>query len=193
MTTIPRLIVLSLVAGLAACGSTTTPIAPCCYTGPAAVVRLEQLVIETRSGQRLNIRKALPGFKPQEGFITRSLPFQEVHGEDIIYASLEPLLPLYDANANGTLETPEVIMLYLREALRGMGVQVRRIGAPAPARALILPAADIGGLVGFVQANRVRMNPTARHVFADLELLGNDLLSRGSEGGGENQGKDFIN
>jgi len=178
-------------AGLSACASTTVPVPPCCYEGPVTITRLKQLTITTTSGSSLSIQQALPGFKPEKGFITRALPVREAESQDIIYASLEPLLPLYDANADGTLETPEITLLYLREALRGLGVNVARIGNPTPVRALAIPSADTGGLVTYVQSQQGRMSPEARQIFADLTQLGNDILTRGSEGGSDDQGNDF--
>ncbi len=178
---------------LSACVATTVPVNPCCYDGPVAVTGFDQLTIKTTSGNTLSIQQALPGFKPQQGFLTSSLPFQEVNSEDIIYASLEPLLPIYDANRNGVLEKPEVTLLYLREAIRGLGVNVDQIGNPQPFQALAAPAADVGGLVQLVKARRGQMNPEAQLIFADLELLGSDLLSKGSEGGEGGDGKLYIN
>jgi len=168
---------------LSACVATNVPVAPCCYDGPVAVTGLDQLTIKTTSGKTLGIQQALPGFKPQEGVITSTLPFREVFSEELIYQNLEPLFPIYDSNRNGILEEPEVTLLYLRETLRGMGTNVEQIGNPAPVRALAIPAADVGGLVQFVKANKGRMNAEAQLIFADLELLGSDLLSKGSMGG----------
>ena len=192
MTPIQCLIrLLPLLSILSACVSTTVPVPPCCYEGEVALNRLAQLTIKTNSGKTLSIEQALPGFKPQAGFITSTLPFREVYSEDIIYASLEPLLPLYDANGNGLLEQPEVTLLYLREAIRGLGIEVQQLGNPAPIRALVIPATDVGGLVVYVEAHRGQMDPKAQLIFADLNLLGSDLLSKGSEGGAEDKGSNF--
>ena len=183
---------LPLLAGLSACVATNVPVVPCCYDGPVAVTWLEQVTITTTSGDTLSIAQALPGFKPQQGVIfTSTLPFKEVDSEFVVYASLEPLFPIYDANGTGTLETPEVQFLYLREALRGLGVKAEQMGNPEPFRALAIPAEEVGGLVNYVKAHQSRMTPQAQRIFADLELLGSDLLSKGSIGGSDKQGLDY--
>ena len=67
------------------------------------------------------------------------------------------------------------------------------MGNPAPIRALIIPPADVGGLVSYVQTRQSQMSPEAQLIFADLDLLGLDLLAPGSKGGSEDQGNNFNN
>ena len=178
---------LPLITLLSACVSTTVPSPSCCYQGEVTLTRLHQVIFETTNGKTLTLAQVLPGFQAQEGLFTSPLPFREAKSEDIIYASLEPLLPLYDSNRDGRLEYPEIITLYLRETIRGLGKDVERIGNPATIRTLIIPPADIGGLVNYVQSHLHQMSPEAQLIFSDLSLLGLDLLSPGSKGGGEKQ------
>ena len=183
---------LPIITLLSACVSTTVTAPSCCYQGEVTLTRLHQVIFETRDGKTLTLEQVLPGFEPQRSMFTSSLPFREANSEDIIYASLEPLLPLYDSNSDGRLEYPEIITLYLREAIRGLGKEVQRLGNPAPIRTLIIPAADVGGLVNYVQTHLHQMSPEAQLIFADLNLLGLDLLAPGSKGGSEDQGNDFL-
>lgn len=186
------IVLLPIITLLSACVSTTVPSPSCCYQGEVTLTRLHQVIYETGDGKTLTLAQVLPGFQPQEGLFTSPLPFREAKSEDIIYASLEPLLPLYDSNSDGRLEHPEIITLYLREAIRGLGNDVKRMGNPAPISTLIIPPADVGGLVNYVQAHLSQMSPEAQLIFSDLSLLGLDLLSPGNQGGGEDQGNDFL-
>jgi hypothetical protein len=180
---------LAAVAALSGCGSTTTPVPPCCYQGAVAVTRLEALSVRTSDGQQMRFAEAFPGFTPQSGLFTRPLPFEEARGEDIIYASLEPLLPIYDANGDGRLERPEILVLYAREAARGTGTPVAAfLAGGTEAWAVAAPNADVGGLVTWTRARQSRMSPEAQAIFRDLERLGLDLHTRGSEGGGDEPG-----
>jgi hypothetical protein len=180
---------LTALAVLTGCGSTTTPVPPCCYQGAVAVTRLEALSVRTTEGRRLTFVQAFPGFMPQDGLFTRPLPFEEARGEDIIYASLEPLLPIYDANGDGRLERPEILVLYAREAARGTGTPVAAfLAGDTEAWAVAAPNADVGGLVTWTRERLPGMSPEAQAVFRDLERLGIDLRTRGSEGGGDEPG-----
>ncbi len=164
-----------LLAGLSGCASSERVSPPCCYSGPVTLASLEQLSVRTTSGRILSIQQALPGFQSRSSLVGPTLPFREISGEDIIYASLEPLLAVYDSNRNDILERPEFILLYLSEALRGLGVKVDYFAHPEPVRALVIPSADISGLVHYVKTHLARMNPEGRKIFADLESAGIDL------------------
>lgn len=174
---------LLLVLALAGCASSTTPVPPCCYAGEVETLRLAELPVTLADGRTLSFAEVFAGYAPQQGVFARALPFDEVLPEDVVFASLLPLLPLYDANGDGRLEKPEVVVLYAREAARATGVDVAHFGAGEPVWAVSAPSADIGGLVAWVEANRSRMSPQGQTIFRDLENLGRDLRVRGSEGG----------
>lgn len=173
------------------CVSNTTPVPPCCYAGAVTTARLAEVPVRTADGATRRFSEVFAGFIPEEGLFARTLPFNEVQRHDIIYASLEPLLPVYDANGDGRLEQPEVLVLYAREAARALGTPLRHFGADAPIWAISAPNADIGGLVRWVNANRGRMSAEGQAIFRDLERLGIDLRTRGSEGGDEPGTFDF--
>ncbi len=178
---------------LTGCASTTTLVPPCCYLGAVTTTRLETLEARTDDGARIAFVDALPGFRPQDGLFTTPLPFEEVLREDIIYSSLQPLLPIYDANRDGRLERPEVTVLVVREAARATGTPVEALlAAGNPVWAVQAPNADIGGLMTWVNARRASMTPEGQAVFRDLERLGLDLRQRGSEGDGLQRGGVLI-
>ena len=179
---------LRLAAALAAvvltgCAVSTRPVPPCCYAGAVTTTRLGALEARGADGRRLRFEEVFPGFRPDEGLFTAALPFEEALREDIIYASLVPLLPIYDANGDGRLERPEVLVLYAREAARATGTALEHLGGDQAVWAVSAPNADVGGLVRWVQASQTRMDPEGQAIFRDLERLGQDLRLRGSEGG----------
>lgn len=173
----------TLLATLAGCATSTDAVKPCCYDGPVSTARLQSLPVTLEDGTTATFDQAFPGFTPQPGLITRSLPFDEVERQNIVYRSLDPLLPLYDANGDGQLEKPEVVVLYAREAALALGTEVKHFGSGAPVKAVSTANADIAGLVAWVDANRSRMNERGQTIFRDLDRLGQDLKTRGSEGG----------
>jgi len=178
---------LALAAGtvlvLAGCTSSTQPVPPCCYQGTVTTTRLAALEAVASDGRRLRFADIFPGYVPQEGLVLRPLPFNEVQQQEIIYASLEPLLPLYDANGDGRLEKPEVLVMYAREAALATGTPIKHFGTDTPIWAVSAPTADVGGLVGWVQAQRGVMTEAGQALFSDLDLLGQDLKLLHNEGG----------
>lgn len=171
------------IALLAGCGSATRPHASCCYDGKTTVARLGDVPVTLRDGRQISFEEAFPGFAPHDGAFNRSLPFEEALGHDIIYQSLVPLVPLYDANGDGRLEEPEVVVMYAREAALGSGIEVAHLGAPPGIWALDTANADVGALVRWVEARRGSMSPQAQQIFTDLERLGLDIRTRGSDAG----------
>ena len=166
---------------LTGCATSTTPTPPCCYQGAVNTARLGTLDVHTTDGKSAKFSDLLIGFTPADSLFTSELPFSEAEYQDFIYASIEPLFAVYDANHNGLLERPEIIALYAQEALLASGVDVRQIGANNPTGAISAPTADVGGLVDWVKARRGTMNDRGRIIFRDLEHLGLDLRTRGSE------------
>lgn len=177
------------VLALTGCASSTTPVPPCCYAGPVETLRLADLPVTLAGGRTVRFTEVFPGYAPQEGLFAHALPFDEVLAEDVIFASLLPLLPLYDANGDGRLEKPEVVVLYAREAALASGVDVAHFGSPhAPIWAVSAPTADIGGLIAWAKANREYMHPEGQAIFRDLEELGRHLRVRGDENGDGGKG-----
>jgi hypothetical protein len=172
-----------LLSILTGCASITTPVPPCCYRGSVTTARLAAVPVQLEDGRQRAMAEVLPGFRPGEGLFLRGLPVSEMGGHEVIYASLTPLLPLYDANRDGRLDEPEILVLYLREALLATGVPVRHLGAAPGVWALSTANADVHGLVRWVEANLHRMTPQGRQVMRDLDALGNDQRTRGSENG----------
>lgn len=176
-----------VVALLAGCASANRPYPHCCYQGATTVARLGDLKITLRDGRAVDFKSVFAGFAPRDGLIHPALPFDEVLSVEFIYQSLIPLLPIYDANNDGRLELPEVVVLYVREAALATGADVAHLGLPPGIWALDTANADIGAMVRWVAMNRGAMTPQGQQIFTDLERLGLDLRQRGSENDGDQE------
>ena len=173
-------ITLSIVL-LAGCGSTTEITPSPTYVGEYASARLKDIYLAVPGGKRLTFPEVFKGFEPQTAFLTTSLPFPKVAVSDVVYATAEPVAAYYDAQANnnGYLESPELVVLYIRESAIGLGHSVDYLGVNPRFNALATSAADIGGLMEFVKRNKAGMTENARNIFRDIEQLGLDWRNRG--------------
>ena len=176
---------------LGGCAGATTVTRPCCYNGPVLSARLAQIPVQTEDGRRLSFEQAFEGFQPRPALLTAPLPLRELDSADLIYDSLVPLLSLYDANGDGRVEEPEMLVLYAREAALAVGIPVAFFGDPPGAWALSTANADIAGLVAWVNERIVRMKPASRQMFADMQRLGADKRSSAGGMGGDG-GEKFI-
>ncbi len=174
----------ALLLALSACGTTTEPVAPCCYTGEIRLARASDVYLALDNGGKVSFSQAFPGFEPQSGVFTTAFPFRKVEVSDVLYATLLPVLPQYDANGNGWIESPELTVLYIREAAIGLGHSVSYVGVNPRADALVLSKAETGALVRYVNDNRHRMTSAAQTVFRELDLVGRDQREKGSENDG---------
>ncbi len=170
---------------LAGCAAPTVPPDPCCYAGAYSKARLADVRLVLANGQAQTFAALFPDFRAGDGWILTPLPFQEADIAQVSYDTARAAMLQYDANGNGLIEAPELTVLYIREAARGLGHQVAHLEASPRTAALVLPAADIDGLMQWLKRNRSRMTPQAQALTADLERVGLDLRNRGSEGGDE--------
>ena len=174
--------------GLAACGGSTALIRDCCYEGDAVLVHLESVQFVAPDGKVASFDNVYPGFERQETFATRPLPFRRARYSLITYDSLAVILPLYDANHNGLIEEPELVVLYVREGALGMGHQVDHLAVDGDrVGAIMTSRSDIGGLMGYLNARRDELTPEVQAQFRDLERVGLDIRQRGSEGADRQQ------
>jgi hypothetical protein len=164
---------------LAGCAGSSAIVEPCCYVGAeVTLAHLEEVELVERDGTRIPLPEAFPGFAPEPGPVTTSLPFRKADIARVVYQSLRPVLPLYDANRDGHMEAQELTVLYIREAALGLGYDVDHLTVDGRrVQALQTSAADIGGLIRVVAANEHRMGPEQQAVFRDLRRLGRDLLT----------------
>ena len=171
---------------LAGCGSTTEIERPSTYVGDITPAHLEDVYLAVPGGKRLTFRDVFKGFEPQTGFMTNPLPFRKVAVTDVIDEAASPVAAYYDSNANnnGYLEGPELLVLYIRESAIGLGHSVDYLGVNPRFNALATSAADTGGLMVFVKQNKATLTDHAQQVFQDFEQIGLDRRNRGGGGSG---------
>lgn len=178
-----RLALVAMTLSLVACGGSTALVRNCCYIGDTALVRFDQVEFVAPDGSVSKFADIYPGFTSQDSFVTTPLPFRKVDNALVTYDSLVVILALYDANKNGFLEEPETTVLYLREGAIGMGHKVDHLAVDGKrVNAITTSAADVGGLMRYLEARLESLTPEVQAEFRDLERLGLDIRQRGSEG-----------
>lgn len=179
---IVRSISATVLTGLqvAGCGSSTEIERPPTYVGEMTSANLEDVYLATGGGKRLTFEEVFVGFEPQTGFLTDSLPFPKMDIAEITYEAAQPVAAYYDDNANnnGWLEGPELLVLYIREGAIGLGHPVDYVGVNPRLNALATSPAETGALVEFVKKNKTRMTEDAQRIFRDIEQLGVDNRNR---------------
>lgn len=188
IVSIRTLLVTSLsIVLLAGCGSPTDIRSSPTYVGEYASAPLKDIYLAVPGGERLTFLEVFKGFEPQTGLLTTSLPFPKVAVSTITYQAASPVAAYYDAQANdnGYLEGPELLVLYIRESAIGLGHSVDYLGVNPRFNALATSPADSGGLMEFVKHNKAGMNENAQKIFADIERLGLDWRSRSKGPGGD--------
>jgi hypothetical protein len=174
---------LSSVLLLWGCGSTTDLVRPSYYTGDLTAARLEQVYLVTADEQRLSFDEVYKGYEPQSGMMTKMLPFRRAAIATIRYAEVSRVAPDYDADENGYLEEPELLVLYIIEGAKGLGHDVAYIGVDSRVRALATAPADIGGLMSYIEKNEKQMSEQAQLLLGELRQMGQDKRNRGKSGG----------
>ncbi len=170
---------------LSACGSNQDIVRDCCYQGSVSAAHLDTLAFTLEDGTTVPVTTALAGLERRPGFGGARYPVRELALNFVVESDLSEIFSSYDANRSTHLEQPEITVLYLREAARGLGVPVAQVGIGAPIGAIDTSAADIMGLVHFVDRNRQRMNERGRKVFAEMDSQRDwkrTQESRGSDG-----------
>ena len=142
---------------------------PCCYQGDFALVRLAELDFVLRDGSLLPFERAFPGFSPAGGAFALVLPYDEpIRIRRVAFGPLADALPEFDFNRDGQLDDPELLVFYVATAARGFGHDVADVVAAGRVTAVQTSLADIGGVVGYVGANRARLDPHAQTLLREL-------------------------
>jgi hypothetical protein len=176
---------------LVGCGSSTKIERPSTYVGEMTSAHLEDVYLATPGDTRLTFHEVFKGFESQTGFLTDALPFRKVAVADIVYEAAQPVANYYDSNANnnGWLEGPELLVLYIRESAIGLGHSVDYLGVNPRFNALATSASDTGGLMKFVKQNLSSMTDQAQKILKDIEQIGVDERNRGRGGAGGGGGR----
>lgn len=158
---------------LAGCASAERIAQPCCYPGAATPARFDVLYLETRDGQKLPFLNVFEGFRADTGVFGLTFPIhRDIAIREVTFEPLAQVLPKYDANHNNALEEPELTVLYIQEAARGLGYDVVAMGTNPRINAIAAAPADVSGLLTFIHDFRGRLSPRARQIFADVEAVG---------------------
>ena len=167
-------IFVTLVLGfiLTGCGASTRLVRQCCYDGDAALTHLVDTRLTLEDGSTLAFGDVFAGFQADPSPIARIFPFARADIGLVHHASLRDLLPGYDANGDRILQEPELTVLYVQEAARGLGYPVTGIEPSGSNGAIATSRADISALVRFVERNRAQMAQPQQRVFRDLYWLG---------------------
>ena len=166
---------------LSACVSTTTVVQPCCYVGDVELTRLETLELSLAAGGQVKFGEVFRGYQPATGLASTPLPFQRAEIRAVSLVALRKHLENYDANADTVIQYPELIVLYIHEAARGLG---KPLMSPQGGQGAIATAqADIGGLMDYIDQHHEELDPVIQRLFADLDELGRDLRTSVERGG----------
>ncbi len=174
---------------LGAWAETSTAALKCCYHGNVADLRLSEVNVNLEDGQMLPFGELFPDFAPSTSFFTLTFPVYRLDIARVVYPKLAAMLAQYDANDNGFIEEPELTVLYMREAARGLDQPVTHLGGKRPLWAIFATSADVGGLIRFVNRRRSEMTPAARQTFDELDLLRRDFRIDGTEPGEQGNGR----
>jgi len=178
---------------LGACATTTDLVPHCCYTGEAALARIEDVKLVTADGRKMAFDEVYSGFAPQSGVFTKPFPFREVDIAQVTYQALVPVLPLYDANGDDRIQEPELTALFIREGALGLGHDVDHLEVDGErADAITVARADVGGLVSYLSDRLDSLSEESQQVFRDLDRVGLDIRQRGSEGADRDFGQEPI-
>lgn len=160
--------VLVVVLALGGCASNRDLVRFPGYQGPVVLARVSSLRLYLAGGRSIPVTEALRGYHPQRGFFALLYPTPEIDLRGVAQKELYRIYSSFDANHDGVIERPELTVLYIVEAARGLGYPVVSLGKP-PIGALDTSPADIGGLVEFVRTHLSQMKPLEQRVFQGLE------------------------
>lgn len=170
-----------LVALASGCASPDALRRPCCYQGALTLARLERVRLVMNDGTTRSFDQVYKGFEPQNRDFPDQFPFRSIGISGLVYDVLSVVFPEYDANANGIIEEPELTVLYVREGALGLGFKVSHLEIENRVVALQTSAADVGGLVEYIDANRANMSKEANELFGEMDYLSAQIKRRGAE------------
>ena len=157
---------------LAGCVASTRLVRQCCYDGDAALTHLSDTRLTLDDGSTVAFGEIFAGFHADPARIARIFPFDKADIGLVTLASLRDLLPTYDANADRILQEPELTVLYVQEAARGLGYPVVRVEPSGADGAIATSRADVSALVTFVDRHAREMAPQQQRIFRELYWLG---------------------
>ena len=143
----------------------------CCYQGPYALAHLEDVRFVTADGP-VQITEVLPGLSKQDTVAGLELAFHELDLGLVDNDAMQSALKRYDANDNGHLEEPEIVVMYLLELARGLDKGVTGLASGgAPIEALRVSAFERSGIAEYVQSVKGKLNKESKTFFERLSWI----------------------
>ena len=160
----------------------------CCYSGDVIEKQAAEVKVKLEDGRTVSFGELFPDFTPSTSFFTLMYPVYRLDIARVVYAHLAIKFIDYDANDNGLIEEPELNVLYMEEAARGLGHPIAQLGGESRLRAIFVSAGDIDGLIRLVNRRRAEMKPDARKTFDEIDLLRIDFRLDGTVPGEQGDG-----
>jgi hypothetical protein len=180
--------VFAIVLLLGAWSPQSAAILKCCYKGDAVELRLVDIQLKLENGRESSFGEVFSDFESSTSFFTLTYPVFKLDIARVVYPHLAVKFTDYDANDNGVIENPELTVLYIEEAARGLGQPIAQLGGERRLRAIFASAGDIDGLIRLVNRRRAEMVPDARKTFDEIDLLRIDFRIDGTEPGERGDG-----
>ena len=155
----------------------------CCYSGDSIELQAADVEVKLEDGRMVSFGELFPDFTPSTSFFTLNYPVYRLNIAAVVYPHLASKFIEYDANDNGFIEEPELTVLFMQEAARGLDQPVTQLGGERRLRAIFLSTGDIDGLIRLVNRHRSEMKPAARKTFDEIDLLRRDFRIDGTEPG----------
>ena len=177
-------------ASLVACALSLSAWAPtssatlrCCYQGDPPELAAADVEVKLEDGRTVTFGELFPDFQSSTSSFPLYYPVYRLDIARVVYKHLFLKFVVYDANDNGFIEEPELTVLYMEEAARGLDKSIDHLGADDRLRAIFVSPGDIDGLIRLVKRHRSSMKPEAQKTFYEIELLRDQFRLDGTEPG----------
>lgn len=160
----------------------------CCYSGDVIDLQAADVEVKLKDGRTVSFGELFPDFMSSTSFFSLMYPIYRVDIARVVYPHLAIKFIEYDANNNGLMEEPELNVLFMEEAARGLDHPVTQLGGKSRLRAVFISAGDIDGLIRLVNRRRSEMEPGARKTFDEIDLLRIDFRLDGTVPGEQGNG-----
>ncbi len=174
---------LAIALALGAWSSNSYATLRCCYHGDVVDSQAVDVEVKLKDGRKVSFGELFPDFTPSTSFFTLMYPVYRLDIARVVYPHLAVKFKQYDGNKNGFIEEPELNVLFMEEAARGLDHPVVQIGGESRLRAVFVSAGDIDGLIRLVNRRRSEMNSDARKTFDEIDLLRREFRLDGTEPG----------
>ena len=160
----------------------------CCYSGDSIELQAADVEVKLEDGRMVSFGELFPDFTPSTSFFTLMYPVYRLDIARVVYPHLATKFIEYDANENGFIEEPELTVLFMQEAARGLDQPIAQLGGERRLRAIFVSAGDIDGLIRLVNRRRSEMKPATRKTFDEIDLRWRDGRLDGTAPGEQGDG-----